>query len=252
MPQHPFDNGMLAIRDEGLAARPRRPDEIRRHIADYFAMITHTDAQIGRILEALSKTGKRENTFIVFSSDNGLAVGRHGLMGKQNVYDHSVHVPLIILGPGIPRGQKREQLCYIYDIYPTLCELAGLAIPETVQYKSLKPVIEDPSKHVRDHLCFGFMAWQRSVQDRQFKLIEYCTKGGRFTQLFDLSKDPYEMTNLAGQREHADKLAELRAILVRERVRLNDGNTGYKIGSGWRRRFRRHDNHRARYVLQPA
>ena len=227
--KHPFDNGMLKIRDEGLARTPRKPKEIQRHIAEYYAMVTHTDAQIGRIMEALKKSGKADNTIVVFSSDNGLAVGRHGLMGKQNVYEHGVHVPLVISGPGIPKGEMREQLCYIYDIYPTLCQRVGLKVPDNVQYKSLNPVIEDSSKKIRDHLYFAFMSWQRSIRDKQYKLIEYCVKNKRYTQLFDLSVDPLELRNLAGDAKYADKLADLRAILKKERVLLNDGNTKYKF-----------------------
>lgn len=226
-PEHPFDNGMLRIRDEKLAGFPREPDEVRRHIADYYATITHTDAQIGRILEALEKTGKLENTIVVFSSDNGLAVGRHGLMGKQNVYDHSVHVPLIISGPGIPKGERRDQLCYIYDIYPTLCERAELATPDEVQYKSLNPVIDDPQAEFRDHLYFAFMQWQRAVRDSRYKLIEYCVGEERHSQLFDLTEDPMETENLVEDPKYNDTLQKLREMLKKDRVRLNDGNTPY-------------------------
>jgi len=228
-PRHPFDNGMLRIRDEKLAGFPRNPDEIRRHIGDYFAMVTHTDAQIGRILKALKETGKMDETIIVFSSDNGLAVGRHGLMGKQNVYDHAVHVPLIISGPGIPKGEMRDQLCYIYDIYPTLCERTGLKTPDNVQYKSLTPVIENPEKDIRETLCFAFMSWQRSIRDKRYKLIEYCVKNNRHTQLFDLEKDPHELVNLAGKPEHAERLKKMRKLLNAECRRLNDGNTPYEF-----------------------
>lgn len=224
-PEHPFDNGMLRIRDEKLAGFPREPDEVRRHIADYYATITHTDAQSGRILEALEKTDKLENTIVVFSGDNGLAVGRHGLMGKQNVYDHSVHVPLIISGPGIPKGERRDQLCYIYDIYPTLCERAELETPEEVQYKSLNPVIDDSQAELGDHLYFAFMQWQRAVRDSRYKLIEYCVGEERHSQLFDLKEDPMEIENLVEDPKYNDILQKLREMLEKDRVRLNDGNT---------------------------
>lgn len=229
MPQHPFDNGMLKIRDENLAGFPRKPEEVRKHIADYYATITHTDAQIGRILETLERTGKLENTMVVFSSDNGLAVGRHGLMGKQNVYDHAVHVPLIVSGPGIPKGETRDQLCYIYDIYPTLCERVGLTPPGTVQYKSLHAAIEDPGAPHRDHLYFAFMSWQRAIRDSRYKLIEYCVDGQRHTQLFDLAKDPDELKNLKDEDGYADTLQRLRTLLKEDRIRLNDGNTPFEF-----------------------
>ena len=228
-PEHPFDNGMLRIRDEGLARFPRNPDEIKKHIAAYYAMVTHTDAQIGRILDALEKSGKMKNTIIVFASDNGLAVGRHGLMGKQNVYDHSVHVPLIISGPGIPKGELREQLCYVYDIYPTLCDLAGLPTPETVQFKSLGKAIDSRNAQHRKQLAFGFMQWQRAVQNEKYKLIEYCVKGKRHSQLFDLTNDPMELNNLAGEPKYASTLELMRTLLKEESVRLNDGNTPFKF-----------------------
>ena len=101
---HPFDNGHLHGRDESLAAHPRDPDEVRQHIADYFGMISHLDTQIGRLLDALAASGHAENTIVVYTADHGLAVGQHGLLGKQNVYDHSLRVPLIVRGPGIPAG----------------------------------------------------------------------------------------------------------------------------------------------------
>jgi arylsulfatase A-like enzyme len=225
MPSHPFDNGMLKIRDEQLAGFPRQKDEIRRHLADFYATIEHTDAQIGRILDSLQTSGELDNTLIVFAADNGLAMGRHGLMGKQNVYDHSVHVPFIIAGPGIPQGERREQLAYIYDIYPTLCERARLTTPQTVQFKSLNNTIDDANAPHREHLTFAFMDWQRSVLKDGYKLIEYCVKGERLTQLFHLAQDPDELHNLADDPQHADTLAALRKLLRSEFKRLNDANT---------------------------
>lgn len=179
----------------------------------------------------MEKSGKRDNTIIVFSSDNGLAVGSHGLMGKQNIYDHSVHVPLILAGPGIPRGKTSDALCYLYDIHPTLCERAGIKTPATVQFRSLNRVIENPGADFRDHLAFGFMSWQRGLRDKQYKLIEYCVGDARHTQLFDLAKDPEEIRNLADDKAHADTLARLRKILLRDRVELNDGNTPYPFSN---------------------
>lgn len=229
MPQHPFDNGMLKIRDENLAPFPRTESIVRKHLADYYATITHDDHQIGRVFKALGESGFAENTIIVFAADNGLGMGSHGLMGKQNIYEHSVRVPMIISGPGIPKGEIRGQLCYIYDIYPTLCDRAGLKTPQTVQYKSLNEAITDKTTKHRDHLYFAFMSWQRSVRDEQYKLIEYCVKGERHTQLFDLATDPQETKNLAEAPEHKATLKRLRELLQVERVRLNDGSAPYEL-----------------------
>lgn len=227
LPRHPFDNGMLDIRDETTAPVPRTPEIIRRHTADYYAMITHTDAQIGRILGALEKSGQAENTLIVFASDNGLALGRHGLMGKQNVHEHSLKVPLVIAGPGIPRGETRQQLCYLYDINPTLCELAALPIPATVEFQSLRPVLEHAAAKHRDHIYAAFMSSQRSIRDTRYKLIETCVKGDRHTQLFNLANDPEETKNLARTEDHHEVIQRLRKLLETERLRLNDGNTRF-------------------------
>jgi arylsulfatase A-like enzyme len=233
MPEHPFDNGEMRIRDEKLAAWPRTPEEVRRHIADYYAMITHVDAQIGRVLEALKKTGRAEDTIIIFSADNGLAVGRHGLMGKQNLYEHSVHVPLIISGPGIPKGQKRDALCYVHDIYPTLCELAGSAIPDSVGSKSLVPAIQDSKKKVRDSVFFAYKDIQRGVRSSRYKLIAYLVNGKPTLQLFDLQTDPWELKNLADDPKYAEHLSELGIELVRWHDELNDRSKFWEGPCRW-------------------
>lgn len=225
MPQHPFDNGMLRIRDEKLAPFPRTEEIIRKHIADYYASITHIDHHIGRILTTLEQQGLAKNTIIVFTSDNGIAIGSHGLMGKQNIYDHSVHVPLILAGPGIPQGEIRDQLCYIYDLYPTLCDLAKIETPKTVEFKSLVPVLNDANAKHRERLYFAFMSWQRAIQDGRYKLIEYCVNGERNTQLFDLSEDPHELRNLVHEPSHADVLDRLKVALRDEKQKLNDGKS---------------------------
>lgn len=228
MPEHPFDNGQMKIRDEKLAAWPRTPEEIRKHIADYYAMITHVDAQIGRVLTALKRTGHAENTIIVFSADNGLAVGRHGLMGKQNLYEHSVHVPLIISGLGIPKGQRRDALCYVHDIYPTLCELVGVTVPASVKSKSLVPVLREPKKKIRDTLFFAYKDIQRGIRDERYKLILYSVKGKRTAQLFDLQVDRWELTNLADDPKYVEHMQRLTDELMRWKNELGDRSKLYE------------------------
>ena len=181
------------------------------------------------ILDTLDELGMTEDTLIVFASDNGLALGSHGLLGKQNIYEHSVKVPLILSGPGIPKGEDRRQLCYMYDIHPTLIMLAGLNMPDTVQFWSLLPLLDDANAPHRPHLYFAFMDWQRAIRDERFKLIEYCVGDARHTQLFDLHNDPHEAHNLAGQPEHRGKLRELRDLLIAESQRLNDGAVPYEF-----------------------
>src|SRR3954467_7503043 len=139
-PEHPFDHGNLPGRDEALLPFPRTADDIRQELACYYAVISHMDEQIGRILQALDDSGRRENTIVIFTSDHGLAIGSHGLVGKQNMYEHTINVPLVITGPGIRAGQRVDTQCYLRDLFPTMCELAGIAAPET-DGRSLVPAI---------------------------------------------------------------------------------------------------------------
>ena len=226
LPEHPFDNGELRVRDELLAPWPRTPELIRRHIAEYYAMISHVDAQIGRVLAALRARGLAERTIVVFAGDNGLALGQHGLMGKQNLYDHSVRVPLMMAGPGLPQDERREAYCYLSDIYPTLCELADVPIPETVEGQSLVPAIQDPTERGRDVLLCAYRGLQRSARDRRHKLIEYVVDGRRTTQLFDLETDPWEQKNLAEDPASAGHVERLRRELERWRSELDDTQPG--------------------------
>lgn len=222
---HPFDNGDLKVRDEVLEDFPRDPHKVKKHIAEYFAMVTHLDAQIGRVVEALEKSGKADNTLIVFAGDNGLAVGQHGLFGKQNMYEHSVRVPLIMCGPNVPKGEQRDAYVYLLDIFPTLCDLIGVDVPETVEGTSLISALNDSNDHVRDTIFSAYRQFQRMVKDDQYKLIEYVVNGRRTTQLFDLQNDPWELHNLADDTGHVDTLAKMRHILFQWRDDWDDAQS---------------------------
>jgi arylsulfatase A-like enzyme len=212
MRKHPFVAELFKGRDENLAAHPRDPAEIREHIADYYAMISHLDHEMGRVLDALDKAGRADDTIIVFAGDNGLALGQHSLMGKQNCYEHSNRVPLLFAGPGIPAGQRRDAYVYLFDIFPTLCDLACLDIPATVEGQSLVPALE-ADERIRDHLFFGYCDNQRAVKDRRYKLIEFALRGRRFTQLFDLEQDPWETHDLSADPAHRERLTSLQDLL---------------------------------------
>lgn len=214
LPEHPFDNGELKIRDEMLAPFPRTPEVVKEHIADYYAMITHMDAQIGRMLSGLDEIGEMENTIVVVAGDNGLAVGQHGLLGKQNLYEHSIKVPLIFRGPGIPEDAKRSARVYLNDIYPTLMDLVGLETPSTVEGISLLDVINDDVNQIRDEFGFAYLDIQRAILDDNHKLIEYYVDGERTTQLFNIEEDPLEMNNLVANEDSKGTILELRQKLV--------------------------------------
>jgi arylsulfatase A-like enzyme len=213
LPRHPFDNGELKIRDEQLAPWPRTPEVVRENLAAYYAMITHLDAQIGRVLDALERGPHAANTIVIFAADNGLAVGQHGLMGKQNLYDHSVRVPLILAGCGIPRSHRTDALCYLHDLFPTICDLAGLPRPPAVESASLLPLIKQRATQVRDSVFGGYRDVQRSVRTAEWKLIVYNVGSRRTLQLFDLREDPWEIRNLAGDPKYRTTLRDLGARL---------------------------------------
>ena len=211
MPQHPFDNGDMKLRDEMLAGFPRTEREIRRHIAEYYGMVSEVDAQIGRVLRALEASPHAPNTVVVYAADNGLACGQHGLMGKQNLYDHSIRVPLMMSGPGVRAGRRVDGLCYLLDVCPTLLELAGIRAPKEVQGESIVPALSGGRTSLRGSVMAAYRDFQRAVRTGTHKLIEYKVGGERTTQLFDLRRDPWEMRNLAG--EQPARVSEMRREL---------------------------------------
>jgi len=189
------------LRDERLAPFPRTEYAVKTNRAEYYAIITHMDAQIGRILAALEKTGKADNTYIFFTADNGLAVGHHGLMGKQNMYDHSMRVPLMVCGPGVPKNKKIDTPVYLQDIMPSTLELAGIDKPEHVQFKSLMPLIDGRRKNNYDAIYGAYQEdLQRMVIQGNYKLVMYPEI--RKYLLFDLKADPLEMNNLASKPKY--------------------------------------------------
>ncbi len=223
LPEHPFDNGELEVRDEMLREHPRTETMIREELALYYGMISELDAQIGRIVTALEENGQRENTLIVMAGDNGLAVGSHGLLGKQNLYEHSMRVPLIIAGPGIPTNERRSQLVYIFDIFPTIADYLDLSLPPTVEGISLRPMMENPGLVGRNAAFFAYRDLQRGVRTADgWKHIQHQVDGIHTEQLFDLNTDPYETQDLAADSMHGTKLSEMRELLIQESTRWFD------------------------------
>ncbi len=206
----PFQFDDLNIRDETLAPWPREQEYIRKTVADYYALISHMDARIGDIISLLKKSGLYENTIVVFASDNGLATGSHGLLGKQNLYEHSIKVPFILSGPGIPKDQERDALVYLFDIFPTLTGLCGLPEPEDIDGAGLMPVLPKEADEVRNSLYTAYRNTVRAVRTENWKLIWYLQI--KHLQLFNLEEDPYEMTNLAGlpeNKDHVNRMVDL-------------------------------------------
>lgn len=218
-PLHPFDNGDLLVRDEALAPWPRTEAEVRRHLHDYYACVSSIDHNIGRVLAALKDLGERDNTVVVFSADHGLAVGSHGLFGKQSLYEHSMKAPLVFAGPGVPKGGS-DALAYLFDIFPTVADLAGAKVPGGLDGRSLVPVMRGEKGGVREPVFLAYKDVQRAVRRGDWKLIRYPQVD--VTQLFDLKADPDELKSLAADPSHADRVREMLTLLGNEQRRYGD------------------------------
>jgi len=208
------------LRDEKLAPFPRTEKAIQVHRSEYLAIVAHMDAQIGRILDALRASGKAENTIVVFAADNGLACGQHGLLGKQNMYEHSMRVPLLVAGPGIERGQRIAAPIYMQDILPTLLAWAQAPVWDSIAYQSLIPLLTGEEDTGREVIYGAYMKLQRMLVADRFKLIHY-PKSDTW-RLFDLDADPWEMNDLAAQPEKQDRLAQLQDQLAQTQRQMND------------------------------
>lgn len=217
--EHPFDQGDRRNRDEMLAPFPRTEKSIQTHRQEYYAIISHCDREIGRILDALESSGNSENTYIIFTSDHGLALGMHGLMGKQNLYECSIRIPFIICGPEIEEGKKIDEMIYMQSIYPTICDLAKIKIPSTVDYTSILPIIHEQSKG--EKYIFGvYKNLQRMIRSDRYKLIIYPEV--REIQLFDMWNDPYEMKNLQADSKYKQIKKKLLKSLLVQQKKYND------------------------------
>ncbi len=257
MKQNTLDQGDFWVRDEILLPIPREKQAVKQFIGEYYAMITHMDAQIGRILDSLAESPYADNTIIVFTSDHGLAVGKHGLLGKQNQYDHSIRAPFVIAGKGIARGQVSKGNFYLNSLFPTTAELAGITVPATVQAKSIVPLlssqgmseqqVSNQKSGLYDYIYGSYRHYQRMVRTDDFKLIYYPMI--KQTQLFDLKNDPEELNNLAADSQYheqlvmlqnklADLIKELKDPLDFNAPELSFKKAGYAI-IPWRRNDKR-------------
>jgi choline-sulfatase len=252
LPAHPFDNTHMTVRDEvNVSGVWKNRDErtIRNELGREFACSENIDIQIGRVLDKLEAMGELDNTYIFYTADHGMAIGRHGLQGKQNLYEHTWRVPFIAKGPGIKPGSRTQGNVYLLDVLSTLCDISGIESPETSEGISIRPVLEGKQPTVRDVLCGiycgGAKPGMRCVRKGDWKLIKYDSPrdGVHETQLFNLADNPHEFvpqhhdpklnslvatgptknqTNLAAEPRFADKLSEMEALLLAEMRRIDD------------------------------
>ena len=188
--------------------------------ADYYRYVSYLDLQVGRILDALAKSPHAANTIVVYAADSGVARGAHGLIGKQNLYEESIRVPLIISGPGIAKGKRTGAMCYLFDVLPSLGELCGVKGPGTSEGASLAPILKQGDGPGRPRLAFGYRKVQRALRDGPWKLIRYPEVNQ--TQLFNLDNDPHEMSNLADNPAHSGRVREMMSALAADLKAFGD------------------------------
>ncbi len=263
LPAHPFKIGVDEGRDETQVQgvmRNRDEATIRNEIGRKYACIENIDFQIGRVLNKLDEMGLLENTYIFFCGDNGIAVGRHGLMGKQNLYEHSWRVPLIVRGPGIKAGSRASGFTYLMDVLPTLCDIANIDTPGSCDGISFLPVLHGRKKTIRNTLYGAFTIINqkddrgqgtnvspgiRAVRKGKWKLIKYDLYDGtvRQTQLFNLKENPFELLiehhdpviinlnknkplsnqqNLADNPKYSGRLKKMEKLLYKQQLKYND------------------------------
>ena len=211
MPRYPYEEEIglgPKLRDEALAPFPRTEYATKVHMQEYYAIVTHLDQQIGEILDALEASGKMENTYIFFTADHGLSVGRHGLLGKQNMYDHSVRVPLMLVGPDIPANRQVETDVYLQDVMASSLELAGIEKPDYVEFNSLLGLAKGETEQgPYDAIYGGYINYQRMIRKDDMKLIVY--PQANEVLLYNLKEDPKELTDLADDPDYVDEVASL-------------------------------------------
>ena len=199
-------------------------EAMARHlIHGYYAATSFMDAQLGRVLDALDETGLAKNTVIVLWGDHGWHLGDHGLWGKHTNFEQAAHIPLIVSAPGVtPSGSRCKALVETVDLYPTLCELAGLPAPQGLDGASFAAALKDPAAKTKDAVYHVFPRdgglLGRAVRTARFRLVEWKKIGESadkaVCELYDYEADPEETKNLAGDRP--DVLAELRALLAKQ------------------------------------
>ncbi|MAJ80112.1 MAG: sulfatase [Porticoccaceae bacterium] len=218
--EHPFNEGDHNARDEVLLPFPRTELRIRWHIARYYAMVSHLDAEIGRLLDYLEKSELADNTVIIFTSDNGLANGQHGLLGKQNQYDHSIRVPLIFAGPSVDAGIRKTGMFYLHSLFPTILDIAEIEAPKTTDSVSIASLLSGKKDHVREYIYGAYKNFQRMVRTSSHKLIYY--PHIEKTQLFDMINDPLEIHDIS--KNEGNEILMTKLLTELERLKLEVGD----------------------------
>lgn len=220
VPMPEIDAGDYNIRDEALMTFPRTEKQTKTFIGEYYAMIEHMDNQIGRILDTLETSPYAKNTYIIFTSDHGLAVGKHGLAGKQNVYDHSIRAPFILVGKNVPKNARATGMFYLNSIFATATELAGIDTPSSVQAPSILPIVRGEKDTMNDYIYGSYRHFQRMARSENYKLVYYPLL--KKNVLFDLKNDPFEMHDISDKEGSDTIIAKLTDKLEELKIEVGD------------------------------
>lgn len=217
------------------------PDELALQLRRaYYASVSYADAQVGKVLDALEKYGLRENTIVVLWGDHGWKLGDHRAWGKHTNFEFDTRVPMIISVQGMSTaGKSTMSFAEFVDIYPTLCELAGIPLPGHLQGESLVPVLEDPEAKIKNYACSIFPRNRTedertitgfSIRTDSYRYIEWIHLQSGITmakELYDHKEDPIEQRNIAESPGYGHAVKELSVILHRQ---YDDAIPGIKNG----------------------
>jgi iduronate 2-sulfatase len=210
----------------GIPEKGALPDDLQRTlIHGYHAAVSYMDAQLGRVLDELDRQKMSDNTIIVFWGDHGWHLGDHGMWCKHTNYEQANHIPMLIAAPGVTKkGERSKSLVESVDLYPTLCELAGLPKPKVPQHldgASLVSILRKPKTSVKDYVTHAYPRGPRigrAIRTERYRLVEWKPAGALADtaelELYDYKKDPDETKNLAAKKP--DVVKKLRALLIQQ------------------------------------
>jgi iduronate 2-sulfatase len=196
----------------------------KKALAGYYAAVSFMDAQVGKVLDALEKSGQADNTIVIFTSDHGYHLGEHDFWAKVSLHDESARVPLIVSAPGKKPGVS-DSLVELLDLYPTTAKLCGLEVPARLQGKDISPILDDPQAKVHDTV-FSVAGTSRGLmlRDERWVFIQYGEDAKSGIELYDMQNDPRQLTNLASSSAHVSRVEQWKAKVTAKlaAVRAND------------------------------
>ncbi|MCA9013128.1 MAG: sulfatase [Planctomycetaceae bacterium] len=201
---------------------PVSDDAARKLIHGYKACISFVDSQIGQLLNELDVLGLNDNTIIMLWGDHGWNLGEHTLWCKHSCFEVSMRVPLIVHAPGISPGST-QGLTELVDMYPTLCDLAGIPLPDHLQGDSLVPLLRDPKRQWKS-AAYGRFRQGNTVRTEQFRYTQYTNNTGHILSqmLYNHVADPGENTNIAVDKDNAS-ISETHSVLLSD-LKLQSGD----------------------------